>query len=283
MGYQSLSQKECDPDGAHDCDSLSKCECPAGDLSPSKQEHGHSPSLPFARPSSSLGLFLDDGRDRDTDTDDDPNTRGRSDFLHHFVQGRSKKTNPRYSTLERGDWLPTEPDLQPSRIPFTEENLQQHRLPKIREQTSEPLHKSPRAQRPNPPATVVKRSSTESPTAEGRRQGDTFLRAVSGQSIPLRHPTPDLQALQGAYTGNIEHLERTAERLSMTSSIDDAIRDLHNDQKRLDSRRSSLLESQAIAIGQISRQVSNASSIVEVNSAARSGGFSPAGFIMSPK
>jgi len=79
---------------------------------------------------------------------------------------------------------------------------------------------------------------------------------------------------------NIEHLEKTAERLSMTSSIDDAIKELHDQQKRSDSRRSSLLSSQSIL--PVSRQVSNASSIVEVNSAARSGGFSPTGYIMSP-
>ncbi|KAF8863923.1 hypothetical protein BDZ45DRAFT_669874 [Acephala macrosclerotiorum] len=67
----------------------------------------------------------------------------------------------------------------------------------------------------------------------------------------------------------------------MSGSMDDAIRELHEEQKRSDSRRSSLLSSQGMSA--ISRQVSNASSIVEVNSAARSGGFSPAGFMISPK
>ncbi|KAE9365931.1 hypothetical protein N431DRAFT_430109 [Stipitochalara longipes BDJ] len=106
------------------------------------------------------------------------------------------------------------------------------------------------------------------------------LRTASGRSVALRHPTPDLQTLQGAYTSNIEHLEKTAERLSMTSSIEDAIKELHDQQKRSDSRRSSLLSS--LNIPAVSRQVSNASSIVEVNSTARSGGFSPTGYIMSP-
>ena len=109
---------------------------------------------------------------------------------------------------------------------------------------------------------------------------EALVRTASGHSVALRHPTPDLQALQGAYTGNIEHLEKTAERLSMTSSIEIAIRDLHMEQKRSDSRRSSLLSGQDIP--SVSRQVSNAGSIVEVNNAARSGGFSPAGYMRSP-
>lgn len=123
-----------------------------------------------------------------------------------------------------------------------------------------------------PPATAA---ATRSPSHE------PIVRTASGRSLALRHPTPDLQVLQGAYIGNIEQLEKTAERLSMTSSIDDAIKSLHDEQKRSESRRSSLLSSQGMQA--ISRQVSNASSIVEVNSAARSGGYSPAGFMMSPK
>lgn len=108
-----------------------------------------------------------------------------------------------------------------------------------------------------------------------------ILRSASGRNVALRHPIPDLQVLQGAYTGNIELLERTAERLSMTSSIDDAIRELHLEQKRIDSRRSSLLSSPEME--SVTRQMSNASSIVETNNLARSGGYSPAGFMMSPK
>ncbi|EFR03795.1 hypothetical protein MGYG_06794 [Nannizzia gypsea CBS 118893] len=34
-------------------------------------------------------------------------------------------------------------------------------------------------------------------------------------STPLRHPTPDLQSIQGAYVGNVERLEKSAERMSM--------------------------------------------------------------------
>ncbi|CAL3963399.1 hypothetical protein PZA11_001031 [Diplocarpon coronariae] len=124
-----------------------------------------------------------------------------------------------------------------------------------------------------PPATA--QSPSEPPIS--------IVRVASGLSVALRHPTPtlDRQRLQGAFTGNIEQLEKTAERLSMTSSIDDAIRELHDEQKRSDGRRTSLLSSPGMHT--ISRQISNASSIVEVNSAARSGGFSPAGFMISPR
>ena len=147
-----------------------------------------------------------------------------------------------------------------------------------------PLH-IPKPSRPRPrlitaPATAaedVKSNTSLSPRSSTRGPS---VRTASGRNLALRHPTPDLQVLQGAYTGNIQHLERTAEQLSMTSSIDDAIRELHSEQKRNDSRRSSLLSSPDPP--SVKRQFSN-SSIVETNNLARSGGYSPAGFMISPK
>jgi hypothetical protein len=82
--------------------------------------------------------------------------------------------------------------------------------------------------------------------------------------------------------------ELAAEKLSMTSSIEDAIRDLHDEQKRSDSRRSSILAAsissgpEANTAFPLTRQVSAASSILETNDAARYGGYSPAGYVMSP-
>ena len=131
------------------------------------------------------------------------------------------------------------------------------------------------------PATTGEEIKSNTSLSSPRSTREPIVRTASGRSLALRHPTPDLQSLQGAYTGNIQHLERTAERLSMTSSIDDAIRDLHAEQKRNDSRRSSLLSSPRTA--SVTRQISNASSILETNNIARSGGYSPAGFMMSPK
>ncbi|KAI0019805.1 hypothetical protein F4780DRAFT_406682 [Xylariomycetidae sp. FL0641] len=118
----------------------------------------------------------------------------------------------------------------------------------------------------------------------------TPIRTASTKSVALRHPTPDLVTRSSSRASNIAQLEATAEQLSMTSSIDDAIRELHEEQKRNDSRRSSVL---ATSIGSIpetdepvnfpvSRQVSAASSILETNNAARLGGYSPAAYVMSP-
>ncbi|KAK2927643.1 hypothetical protein FoTM2_012819 [Fusarium oxysporum f. sp. vasinfectum] len=122
--------------------------------------------------------------------------------------------------------------------------------------------------------------------------------APDSPSLNIQHPTPDItsQARSGAYVGNIAQLEATAERLSMTSSIDDAIRDLHTELKRSDSRRSSILAASVKASGSIDDYTSNpgsaieqlrrhpsiASSIVSTNNAARHGGYSPGGYVLSP-
>lgn len=62
----------------------------------------------------------------------------------------------------------------------------------------------------------------------------TPLRSASSiVSIPLSHPTPDLQSLQGAYMGNVERLEQSAERLSSsTADIGSEIRKMDQEQKR---------------------------------------------------
>ncbi|KAJ5679498.1 hypothetical protein N7462_007742 [Penicillium macrosclerotiorum] len=51
--------------------------------------------------------------------------------------------------------------------------------------------------------------------------------------IPLNHPTPDLQSRQGAYIGNVERLEQSAEQLSLSSAdIGSEIRKMDQEQKR---------------------------------------------------
>lgn len=115
----------------------------------------------------------------------------------------------------------------------------------------------------------------------------------ASNSISTKTPVPDHTLRLGCPVGSVAQLEATAERLSTgTSSIGDAIRDLHGELKRSDSRRSSKLAASLIAsqddpsnlpaIGQLKRHLSNASSIVSTNIAARHGGYSPAGFVMSP-
>lgn len=107
----------------------------------------------------------------------------------------------------------------------------------------------------------------------------------------MSHTIPDKLIRSGSAAGNIAQLEATAERLSMTSSIDDAIRDLHGELKRSDSRRSAKLALSTMASvdenttspsSQLGRHLATASSIVSTNIAARNGGYSPAGFVMSP-
>ncbi|KAJ5206080.1 hypothetical protein N7491_003300 [Penicillium cf. griseofulvum] len=76
--------------------------------------------------------------------------------------------------------------------------------------------------------------------------------------VPLSHPTPDLQSIQGAYKGNVMRLEESAEQLSSCSAdIESEIRRIDQEQKR--------------------RSVSSASnSIIH-----RNGAFSPARTISS--
>ncbi|KAE8549310.1 hypothetical protein EYB25_007830 [Talaromyces marneffei] len=115
------------------------------------------------------------------------------------------------------------------------------------------------------------------------RSTEPLVRTSSDVSIPLRHPTPDLQSLQGAYVGNIERLEKSAERLSMTSSdLGVELRKLDLEQKRRSSASSAHQgpdspSTREMSIGSLSN------SIIAVNSAARSGGYSPGGFLTSPR
>lgn len=118
-----------------------------------------------------------------------------------------------------------------------------------------------------------------------------IVRTASTNSV-LRHPVPDINARSGSYTSNIAALEATAERFSMTSSIEEAIRDNYNELKRSDSRRSSILAASVKSAGEHSSDVppglpqsasfGRQSSIVGLNTAARTGGYSPGGYIMSP-
>ncbi|KAI5864099.1 hypothetical protein GGS23DRAFT_562954 [Durotheca rogersii] len=117
-----------------------------------------------------------------------------------------------------------------------------------------------------------------------------IVRTASTKSVSLRHPTPDVNPRSASYASNIAQLEATAEKLSLTSSIEDAIRDLNEEQKRNDSRRSSIL---AASIGSIpeytqppsftsTKPLSSTSSILEANGAVRHGGYSPGSYFISP-
>ncbi len=114
----------------------------------------------------------------------------------------------------------------------------------------------------------------------------------NASSVPLRHPTPDLQSLRGAYVGNIERLEQSAERLSMSSDIGEEVRKLTMEQRKSESRRSSLMNKhveEEAAPPPVTRQFSygqgshTSNSLVDMNNLARAGGFSPAGYFASPR
>ncbi|ETS79440.1 hypothetical protein PFICI_09293 [Pestalotiopsis fici W106-1] len=115
-----------------------------------------------------------------------------------------------------------------------------------------------------------------------------LIRTASTKGVKIIHPSPTVRSRSSSHASNIAQLEATAEKLSRTSSIESAIRDLHEEQKRSDSRRSSILQASA-GFGPdykepfpFTRQVSVASSILDTNNAARHGGYSPAGYVMSP-
>lgn len=118
------------------------------------------------------------------------------------------------------------------------------------------------------------------------------VRTVSREGSVLRHPTPDLQSLQGAYVGNVERLEQSAARLSLSSNIGEELHRLKMEQRRSDSRHSSALNSPSEVeehAPSMSRQPSQgygshaSNSIVGTNNVARSGGFSPAAYFASPR
>lgn len=269
MAYNVIDQNDHNHDKDHDDDHLSA-----------------SSNSPFQRLSSTNHLSLD-AQNSDTSHSQTYSPEILPSLSQMVQSIISKSTNPSgsYDIAEEDDYEEHEVEreqtspslaLSPERKSVTSRNGSPPEIPLV---LSIPR---PRPQRNTATASSNNTTSPISPRAVLSKERAPVVRTTSGHSISLRHPTPDLQTLQGAYVGNIDKLERTAERLSMTSSIDDAIRELHMEQKRSDSRRSSIL-SQLNEMPQVSREISNPSSIIEVNNAARSGGYSPAGYMMSPK
>ncbi|KAG0653075.1 hypothetical protein D0Z07_0740 [Hyphodiscus hymeniophilus] len=211
----------------------------------------NAPSVGNGHAAPECPLFLaHDTENGDDNTSCELSPTGFGHYLLNSITSRSTRTTASYEIVEEEDF---------------EDRGDSPTSTGAAGQSSLPL----RTPRPRP----IENSRTLSSTTR-----EPIVRTASGRSV-LRHPTPDLQVLRGAYTGNVQLLERTAERLSMTSSIDDAIRELHVEQKRHDSRKSSLMSSPDLPL---TRQFSNGS-IVDTNNIARSGGYSPAAFMMSPK
>jgi len=168
-------------------------------------------------------------------------------------------------------------------------SLAQTRIPE--EQDGQEAENRPRA---STTTTTTTTRTLPSTTASPAPLRPTVVRTASSHKnkLSLQHPVPDLNVRSGAYVGNIAQLEATAERFSMTSSIEDAIREAHQELKRSDSRRSSILAASVRHSSNASEHggpatappsvLSRQSSIVGINTTARLGGYSPGGYVMSP-
>lgn len=100
---------------------------------------------------------------------------------------------------------------------------------------------------------------------------------VNKAPVPLRHPTPDLQSIQGAYVGNVERLERSAARISMDTG--DGMDELEVGQTKRRSGSASrygsgLPRSRGVSIGSLSHPRGDESTAA-TPSVYSAGGYSP--------
>ena len=137
---------------------------------------------------------------------------------------------------------------------------------------------------PQPTPTKLEDTIPATDRTKTSEQAPVRTSSVS-RHLPLSHPTPDLHSMQGGYKKNVERLEESAERLSMTSSIDEEIQKMKSEQRSLERRTSGASSNGSLQRGIPSRQFSSNSisnSIIGVNNAARTGGYSPSGYMTSP-
>lgn len=110
---------------------------------------------------------------------------------------------------------------------------------------------------------------------------DTPVRTASiSRHLPLHNPMPDLQSSQGAYVKNVQHLEDSAEKISLAGSIEEELQKIKIDMRRSESLSRNGQQNPAQKRRFSSNSFTN--SIIGLNAAARSGGYSPAGYITSP-
>ena len=106
---------------------------------------------------------------------------------------------------------------------------------------------------------------------------DDLVHTVSREdSTALSHPTPETRSFTRTHLANIERLEESAQRLSLSEDIAEELRKLQDKQKYADSRKSSVRAARQFST------TSQPSSIVNINRVARSGGFSPEAYVASP-
>lgn len=115
------------------------------------------------------------------------------------------------------------------------------------EEPIEPKSNSPRRAPPPIDTTTITaaanpnigQSQSRSASSNVSPDEPTLRSPISDTPVPLSHPTPGLQSLQGAYLGNVERLERSAEQMSAgTSDIASEIRKMDLEQKRRGSTAS---------------------------------------------
>ncbi|KAK8183993.1 hypothetical protein BC567DRAFT_206149 [Phyllosticta citribraziliensis] len=119
---------------------------------------------------------------------------------------------------------------------------------------------------------------------------EPMVRTVSAEgSLTLSHPAPDLlSSPTDRFHSHVERLEHHAERMSSNGSdIGEEIRKLQTEERH-SSGRPSLQEDNASTKQAVERSrnasiSSYANSIVDVNTTARWGGYSPTGYVTSPK
>lgn len=184
--------------------------------------------------------------------------------LSSWMKSVSPSTSS-YDVLSEHDYERREAVPEDDNSPSTQQTT--HKEDDVRQNVgnSEPRQTSVSSSPPNPVMRTVSREST----------------------APLRHPTPDLQSLQGAYGENVARLEKSAERLSMTSDLTGELRWNVVEPNRARSRQSSLLGPQAVdarVSSTIPRKFSSGSASKlkgSVNGAAKSGHFSSGSYLPS--
>ncbi|KAH8428165.1 uncharacterized protein LDX57_005870 [Aspergillus melleus] len=88
--------------------------------------------------------------------------------------------------------------------------------------------------------TVGATTTATSPVAHPGSPEPPLRTPITDTPVPLSHPTPGLESLQGAYLNNVERLERSAERLSSSSAdIGSEIRRMNREQKKRSSSSAS--------------------------------------------
>ena len=119
------------------------------------------------------------------------------------------------------------------------DNEQEEEEEEGEEEATRPKSNSPRRAPPriDTTAAIASNKQPQSAPVGVSPEDEPALRSpISDRPVPLSHPTPNLQSLQGAYLGNVERLERSAERMSSSSTdIASEIRKLDLEQKRRNS------------------------------------------------